>query len=165
MWHYQQVLFRFLANGHLSDCHLSDIFWMITVIMRWNQGLCTDLLTFTLQMSQEMFDGCEWGPLPSNDVSRIAQKVMESAGRKKRMDGAGLKKCCCLWSHGQRPKKLYAMKQCHQLLPDFQANSHLPQVSHQSYPLVDKGDTEMTLGAVHKSPAIYLMVEEIPGKP
>ena len=29
----------------------------------------------------------------------------------------------------------------------------------------DKGDPEMILGAVHKSPGIYLTAEEKPGKP
>ena len=43
------------------------------------------------------------------------------------------------------------------------ANGHLPRVSRQSYLLAnDKGDNEMILGAVYRSPGIYLTAEENP---
>ena len=59
------------------------------------------------------------------------------------------------------PSKL--VWRCHQLLSRFLANDHLPRMSSQS--ANDKGDNEMILGAVHRSPGIYLTAEEIPGKP
>ena len=51
---------------------------------------------------------------------------------------------------------------CHQLLSGFQAKGHLPPVTSVAN---DKGDNEMILRAVHKSPGICLAAEENPGKP
>ena len=45
------------------------------------------------------------------------------------------------------------------------AKGRLPRVSYQScLSPNDKGDTEMILGNVNRSPAIYLTTEETPGK-
>jgi hypothetical protein len=53
---------------------------------------------------------------------------------------------------------------CHQLLSGFLVNGHLPRVSYQSRPSAnDMGDNEVILGAVHRSPGIYLTAEENPG--
>ena len=42
----------------------------------------------------------------------------------------------------------------------------LPRVSRQSRPSAnDKGDNEMKLVALHRSPSIWLTTEETPGKP
>ena len=54
---------------------------------------------------------------------------------------------------------------CHQFFSMFLANCHLSQVSYQSHLSAnDKGNNEVTLGAVHRSPGIYLMAEENPTK-
>ena len=59
-------------------------------------------------------------------------------------------------------KSFMLMWQCHQLLCRFLANDHLSQMSCQlaNY----KGDNEVKLGAVHRSPDIYLTAEENPIK-
>ena len=55
---------------------------------------------------------------------------------------------------------------CHQLLSEFLAKGPLPRVSWKSRLLVnDKGDNQMILGTVPRSPGMYLIEEENPGKP
>ena len=62
---------------------------------------------------------------------------------------------------GQKWLKL--VWQCHQLLVRFLAKGHLPRVFRLS--ANDKGDIEMILGAVHRSPGFYLTAEKNPIKP
>ena len=38
----------------------------------------------------------KWGPLPPNEIGRIAQHLKK-----------GEERICCPWSHGVRPKKLF----------------------------------------------------------
>ena len=52
---------------------------------------------------------------------------------------------------------------CHQLLFGFIANGHLLRLSHRSR-LSANDDDEMIPEAVHRSPDIYLIAEENPGK-
>ena len=61
-----------------------------------------------------------------------------------------------------RPKKNFMIMWWYdKLLSGFLANGHLPRLSLQSRLLVnDKGDNEMILGAVYRSPGIYLTAEE-----
>ena len=55
---------------------------------------------------------------------------------------------------------------CQQLLCGLLANGHLSRVSCQSrLSANDKGDIDLVPEAVHKSPGIYLIAKEIPGKP
>jgi hypothetical protein len=57
------------------------------------------------------------------------------------------------------------MWRCHQLLSGFLANDHLPQLSRQSrLSAKGKNDNEVKQGEVHRSPSIYLTIEESPGK-
>ena len=71
----------------------------------------------------------------------------------------------CPWSHGLRPKKFQLVWRCHQLLSGFLAKGHLPQVFASVMSVAnDKGDNEMILGAVHRSPGICLTAEENPRK-
>ena len=54
---------------------------------------------------------------------------------------------------------------CHQLLPEFLANSHLTRVSYQSrLSTNDNGDKEMKLGDVQRCPDIYFTAGETPDK-
>ena len=68
---------------------------MIRVMIKWSWGLCTDLMAFALQLrkpqktstrrppDEGMTSHClKWGPLPPNDVSRIAQHIKKGEGRK-----------------------------------------------------------------------------------
>ena len=48
MWRCQQLLSAFLVKGHLP--RVSRQLLMIRVITKWSRGLCTDLLTFALQL-------------------------------------------------------------------------------------------------------------------
>jgi hypothetical protein len=71
---------------------------------------------------------------------------------------------CCPWNHGLWPKKTFKLAwRCQQPLSGFLANDHLPRMSRMS--ANDKGDNEMTLGAVYRSPGIYLTDEENPRTP
>ena len=66
---------------------------MIRVIMKWSWGLCTDLLVFTLKLRKTLArrpsDGgavqpvivSNEGPLPPNQVGRIAQYLRKGEGR------------------------------------------------------------------------------------
>ena len=58
---------------------------------------------------------------------------------------------CCPWSHGLRPKNLWLMWLCHQLLSGFLAKSHLPRISCQ--PRLS-ANNEMIPWAVHRSPGL-----------
>ena len=60
-------------------------------------------------------------------------------------------------------KNFQLMWRCHQLLSGFLAKGHLPRVSRQVSN--DKGNNEMILVAVHRSPSICLTAEENPRKP
>ena len=63
------------------------------------------------------------------------------------------------------PESYKLVWQCHQLLSGFLVNGHLPRVSCQScLSANDKGDNEMILGPVQRSPGIYLTADENPGK-
>ena len=67
-------------------------------------------------------------------------------------------------SSGQ--KRFMVMRSCHQLLSAFLANGHLPRLSCQSSLTDnDKGDNGVKQETVHRSPCIYLTVEENPRKP
>ena len=65
---------------------------------------------------------------------------------------------------GQKSFKL--VWRCHQLLPGFLTKGHLPRVLRQSRrSVMIKGDNEMILGAVYRSPGICLTADENPRKP
>ena len=67
------------------------------------------------------------------------------------------------WAAAKKSFKL--VWRCHQFPSGFLTKGHLPQVSCQSHlPANDKGDNEMIPGAVHRTPGIYLIAEENPGK-
>ena len=62
------------------------------MIIRWSRGLCTDSLAFVLQLRKTSArrpsdEGCvtslhlKCGPLPPNEVGRIAQHVKQREGR------------------------------------------------------------------------------------
>ena len=101
VWLCHQLLAWFLDNGHLPRVlHQSYLRLMIRRVMRWNRGLCTDLLAFTLKLSKtsakrpseegSATSNClKWGPLTPNDVERITQHVREEEGRKLVKDGDG----------------------------------------------------------------------------
>ena len=58
------------------------------------------------------------------------------------------------------------MRRCHQFLPGFLVEDHLPRVSRQSrLSDNDKGDNDIIPEAVQTSPGICLTAEENPGKP
>ena len=72
---------------------------------------------------------------------------------------------CNPWGSELRPKKLRANVAVSPVLFRFLANGPLSRVSRQSRLSVnDKGNNEMIPKSVHRSPDIYLMVEENPGK-
>ena len=68
----------------------------------------------------------------------------------------------CPWSHGLGPKKKTLLVwRCHQLLSGFLSQRPLsPSVASVTSVANDKGDNEMVLGAVNRSPGICLTVEE-----
>jgi hypothetical protein len=57
------------------------------------------------------------------------------------------------------------MKRCYQLLSGFLAKRHVPRVSLQSLLSANDSDIEIIPRTVHRSPGIYLKVEENIGKP
>ena len=70
---------------------------------------------------------------------------------------------CCPWSHGLRPKKLsvsVAVPPAPVRVPGQRPLA--PSVASIAN---DKGDNEMILGAVNRSPGICLIAEETPRKP
>ena len=88
MWRCHQLLSGFLAKGHLPRVtRQSRQSLMIRVIMKLSWGLCTDLVTFALQLRKtpetsawRAFDegavrpviASTGGPFPPNEVGRIA---------------------------------------------------------------------------------------------
>ena len=73
---------------------------------------------------------------------------------------------CCPWSHGLRPKNLsvsVAVPPAPVRVPSQRPLS--PSVASVTSVANDKGDNEMILGAVHRSPGIFLTAEETPRKP
>ena len=64
---------------------------------------------------------------------------------------------CCLWSHGQRPKKL-SVSVAVPPAPVWVSSQRpfAPSVASVTSFANDKGDNEMILGAVHRSPSICL---------
>ena len=69
----------------------------------------------------------------------------------------------CPWSHGLRPKKLsvsVAVPPPSVLVPSQRPLA--PSVASVTSVANAKGDNEMILGAVHRSPGIYLTAEENP---
>ena len=63
-------------------------------------------------------------------------------------------------------KKFKLVWRCHQLLSGFLAKGHLLRLSLSVTSVAnDKGDKEMILGAVHRSPGICFTAEENPRKP
>ena len=68
---------------------------------------------------------------------------------------------CCPWSHGLRPKKLsvsVAVPRAPVRVPSQMPLA--PSVASVTSVANDKGDNEMILGAVHRSPGICLTAEE-----
>ena len=68
---------------------------------------------------------------------------------------------CCPWSHGLRPKKLsdsVAVPSSPVRVPSQRPLA--PSVRSVTSVANDKGDNEMILGAVHRSPGICLTAEE-----
>jgi hypothetical protein len=68
---------------------------------------------------------------------------------------------CCPWSHGLRPKKLsvsVAVPPVPVWVPSQMPLA--PSVTSVTSVANNKGDNEMFLGAVHRSPGICLTVEE-----
>ena len=78
----------------------------------------------------------------------------------------GFRTACCSWSHGLRPKKL-SVSVAVPLAPVRVPSQRplAPSVSSVKSVANDKGDNEMILGAVHRSPGICLTAEENPTKP
>ena len=69
------------------------------------------------------------------------------------------------WSHRLRPKNLHASVAVPADPVRVPSQSYLPRVSRQSrLSAHDKDNNETIQGAVHRSPGIYLTVEENPGK-
>ena len=87
-WQCHHYLFWFLTNG--PECQVCQP--MIRVIIKWYQGLCTDLLAFTLRLSEECprksqlgdHHHLKWGPLPPNYIGRIAEHVRDGEGKKEK---------------------------------------------------------------------------------
>ena len=74
-----------------------------------------------------------------------------------------LEKTCCPWSLGLRPKKLsvsVAVPPAPVRVPSQRPLA--PSVLSVKSVANDKGDNEMILGAVHRSPGICLTAEEKP---
>ena len=67
-------------------------------------------------------------------------------------------KTYCPWSHGLRPKKLLVSVLAHVRVPSQRPLA--PNVASVTSVADDKGDNEMILGAVHRSPGICLTAEE-----
>ena len=58
-------------------------------------------------------------------------------------------------------KSFMLIRRCHQLRSGFLANGHLPREICQSRVLANgKDKNEVNLGAVHKSPGMYLMLSK-----
>ena len=69
---------------------------------------------------------------------------------------------CCSWSHGGCGQKRFKLVWwCQQLL----SGSFAPSGASVTSAANDKDDNEMILGAVHRSPGIFLTAEENPRKP
>ena len=68
---------------------------------------------------------------------------------------------CCPWSHGLRPKKFQTSVAVPPAPVRVPSQSPLaPSVASVTSVANDKGDNEMILGAVHRSPGICLSAEE-----
>ena len=67
----------------------------------------------------------------------------------------------CPWSHGLRPKKFQASAPVR--VPSQRPLA--PSIMSVTSVANDKGDNEIILGAVHRSPGIWLTAEENPRKP
>ena len=107
----------------------------------------------------------KWDPFPPNEVSKIAQHFRKGERRKEERDGIGFVKVCwltcCPWSHGLRPKKLsvsVAVPPAPVRVPSQRPLA--PSVSSFKSVANDKGDNEIILGPVHRSPGICLTAEE-----
>ena len=73
---------------------------------------------------------------------------------------------CCQWSHEQRPKKLLVSEAVPPAPVRVPSQRPLAQsVASVTSVANDKGDDKMILGAVHRSPGIFLTTEENPRKP
>ena len=72
-----------------------------------------------------------------------------------------LHETCCPWSHGLRLKKLKASV----AMPPAPVLVPTPSVMSVTSFANDKGDNEMILGAVNKSPGIFLTAKENNRKP
>ena len=73
---------------------------------------------------------------------------------------------CCPWRHGLRPKKLLVIAAVPPAPVQVPSKRPLaPSVASVASIANDKGDNEMILGAVYRSPGICLTAEENPKKP
>ena len=70
----------------------------------------------------------------------------------------------CPWSHGLQSKKLLVSVPPAPVRVPSQ-RSLAPSVKSVTSVTNDKGDNEVILGAVYRSPGIYLTAKENPGKP
>ena len=85
VWWCHQLLSRFLANGHLPPVsHLSA---NNMVIMRWYQGLCTDLLAFTLWVKKTCQETVDDGYTMSLPQIGSAGQHSKGEGRREGKDG------------------------------------------------------------------------------
>ena len=81
-----------------------------------------------------------------------------------RHDQLQLDDSCCPWSHGLRPKKTsVAVPPAPVRVPSQRPLAS--SVASVTSVANDKGDNEIILGAVHRSPGICLTAEENPRKP
>ena len=71
----------------------------------------------------------------------------------------------CPWSHGLRPKKKLSVSVAVPPAPVRVPSQSAPSVASVTSVANDKGENEMILGAVYRSPGICLTAEENPRKP
>ena len=77
-----------------------------------------------------------------------------------------LQTSCCPRNHGLRPKKLLVSVAVPPALVRVPSQRpHAPIVASVTSVANDKGDNEMILAAVHRSPDICLTTDEYPRKP
>jgi hypothetical protein len=94
-----------------------------------------------------------WDPLPPNEVSRIPQQVRKGQGV--------VEKTCCPWSHGLGPIKLSVSVAVPPAPVPVSSQRPLAlSVGSVTSVANDKGNNEMILGAVYRSPGICLTAEE-----
>ena len=88
---YGRESFMLVGPGSCPECQINQL--MVSVMIRRNMDLSTDLLSFTLQLRKTSVrrpsdEGCaishylKCSPFPPNEVSRIAQYVRNGKGRK-----------------------------------------------------------------------------------